>query len=232
MNPVLRHLHHGAGGAAWNMAVDEALLRCVTRPVLRCYGWNEPAVTLGYFQAPDVAPAGRPFVRRYTGGGLVDHARDFTYTVVLPRAHPLAGVGAAQSYCDLHRAVQRALAASGVRSDLTPSEQDGVDGLCFQKPVKHDIVSPAGAKVAGAAQRRTRDGVLHQGSILLDAYPDGLEPALVAEIAAVLGLDALPDSLTEEELRLAGELESARYATAAWNRQFEREGRRLSPRPA
>src|SRR5277367_1833538 len=82
-----RLLVHQAGSPARNMAIDEALLREVREPVLRIYEWNVPAVSLGYFQ-PAALAGDRPFIRRYTGGGLVDHARDVTYTLVVPRKHP------------------------------------------------------------------------------------------------------------------------------------------------
>jgi lipoate-protein ligase A len=97
-----RLLIHGPGSPAQNMAIDEALLREVLEPVLRIYEWNVPAVSLGYFQ-PAALAGDRPFVRRYTGGGLVDHARDITYTIVVPRAHPWMELSAPESYRYIHR---------------------------------------------------------------------------------------------------------------------------------
>ena len=72
--------------ASANMAIDESLLRHAQAPVLRLYGWEETCVSIGYFQKASVVPAGISFVRRYTGGGLVEHGRDLTYTLV-----PFAG---------------------------------------------------------------------------------------------------------------------------------------------
>jgi len=46
-------LNSGKCDAAFNMALDEALLESMPRlqkPVLRFYGWTEPAATFGYFQ--------------------------------------------------------------------------------------------------------------------------------------------------------------------------------------
>src|SRR5271163_2205286 len=105
-----RLLINGPASPARNMAIDEALLREVHKPVLRIYEWSVPAVSLGYFQLAALA-VDRPFVRRYTGGGLVDHARDVTYTIVLPRAHPWMELSAPESYGRIHRGVQAALAA-------------------------------------------------------------------------------------------------------------------------
>src|SRR5882762_10992875 len=103
-----RLLIHGAASPARNMAVDEALLREVREPVLRIYEWDVPAISLGYFQ-PGAFAGERPFVRRYTGGGIVDHAHDVTYTIVLPRTHPWLLLSAPESYRVVHEGVQAAL---------------------------------------------------------------------------------------------------------------------------
>jgi lipoate-protein ligase A len=200
------------------MAIDEALLREVTQPVLRLYQWNVPAISLGYFQLAALAPAGRPFIRRYTGGGLVDHAHDLTYTIVLPRAHPWMELSAPQSYCLIHRGVQAALAACGIESELTPAPAAVESEACFQKPVRFDLLS-SGKKLSGAAQRRTREGLLHQGSILLpDPTRNARLRALFADaFAARLELGLNPDELTSVESTRALGLERDRYATEAWN---------------
>jgi len=213
-----RLLTHGAGSPARNMAVDEALLRLVNEPVLRIYEWDVPAVSLGYFQ-PAALAGERPFVRRYTGGGLVDHAHDVTYTIVLPRAHPWMEMSAPESYCHIHRGVQAALAACGIVSELTPAAHDVESDACFAKPVKFDIVAPTG-KLSGAAQRRTREGLLHQGSILLPdpARNAGLRASFAKALAARLELGVEPGELTAAESARAAELERERYSTEAWNR--------------
>jgi lipoate-protein ligase A len=201
------------------MAIDEALLREVRGPVLRLYAWNVPAVSLGYFQPAALVPEGRPFIRRYTGGGLVDHARDVTYTVVLPRSHPWMELSAPESYCIIHRGVQAALAACGIVSELTPQASATESEACFQKPVRFDVMA-AGSKLSGAAQRRTREGLLHQGSILLPdpARNDDLRHIFVEAFSRHLDLVIKPGELTAEESRRADDLEYSRYATEDWNR--------------
>jgi len=213
-----RLLIHGADSPARNMAVDEALLRNVREPVLRIYEWNVPAVSLGYFQPAALAKE-RPFVRRYTGGGLVDHAHDVTYTIVLPRAHPWMEMSAPESYCHIHRGVQAALKACGIASELTPAAHNVESDACFAKPVKFDIVAPTG-KLSGAAQRRTREGLLHQGSILLPdpARNADLRAGFAAAFAAHLELPIEPGGLTAEESARAVGLDRERYSTDAWNR--------------
>ncbi len=215
---AVRVIIHGTGASAWNMAVDEALLHHVQTPVLRIYGWEEAAVTIGYFQSTQVVPEGRPFVRRYTGGGLVDHARDLTYTIVLPRDHPVALSGTSGSYCTIHRAVASALNRCGFPACLVESSQAGDDPACFRKPVLHDLLLD-GKKCAGAAQRRNRLGCLHQGSLLLERDYDRteLEKYFVEELPAALGSDSVASELNEDEFQTARRLEKERYTTTDWN---------------
>jgi lipoate-protein ligase A len=216
-----RLLLHGLASPGRNMAIDEALLREVREPVLRLYEWSIPAVSLGYFQ-PAALAGKRPFVRRYTGGGLVDHALDVTYTLVVPRAHPWLELSAPESYRRVHQGVQAVLAACGIDSELTRQAHAVESHACFAKPVRFDIIAGPN-KLGGAAQRRTREGLLHQGSILLP------EPKLNPMVRrmfpgifmAHLGLGWLgtpPHSMTSAETARAADLERDRYATDAWNR--------------
>jgi lipoate-protein ligase A len=219
--PTWRLLIDGPAAPPRNMAVDEALLREVREPVLRIYQWSVPAVSLGYFQ-PHALAGERPFVRRYTGGGLVDHAHDVTYTIVLPRTHPWMELSMPESYCIIHKGVQAALAACGVASELTPVAQAVESDACFQKAVPFDIVAGE-SKLSGAAQRRTREGLLHQGSILLPEPK--MNPMLRREFPGrfmahlALGWAGTPPHvMTEAEFSRAAELERARYSTDEWNR--------------
>jgi lipoate-protein ligase A len=218
MTSSWRLLTHGPASPARNMAVDEALLREIREPVLRLYGWTVPAVSLGYFQHAALVPPGRPFVRRYTGGGLVDHAHDVTYTVVLPRAHAWMELSAPESYCRIHLGVQAALAACGIAGELTPTASAAESEACFKKPVRFDIVADQ-EKLSGAAQRRTREGLLHQGSILLPdpARNDDLRTRIAGAFAGRLELPMGPGGLTPAEEARAAILERDRYLTDAWN---------------
>jgi lipoate-protein ligase A len=201
------------------MAVDEALLRLVKEPVLRIYAWDRPAVSIGYFQKAAVVPEGRPFVRRYTGGGLVDHARDVTYTLVAPREAPLAALTLAESYSRVHEAVKMALEKSGFRPVLSENCEPEAEA-CFNRAVRYDVTLD-GKKVAGGAQRRTREGLLHQGSILLPdpAGNEILRRNLPGALAEILGWELRKDALLLMEEERAGQLQVERYGTEEWNRQ-------------
>ena len=150
------------------MAVDEWLLETAASPVLRVYRWLGDWGSVGYFGSLGEAMAGFPsvqWVRRWTGGGTVDHRMDWTYTVVAPAGEALAGARGADSYRMLHAALAAALVAEGLHVRLSTGAEASGAALCFANPVNHDLIDHAGRKLAGAGQRRTRRGLLHQGSV-------------------------------------------------------------------
>lgn len=217
MSEPVRIIQEGHGNRAWNMAVDEALLRLVQAPVLRIYQWSEPAVSIGYFGLHSDVPPGRPFVRRYTGGGLVDHENDFTYSIIVPRLHRLNQMGTQESYEEIHRAVAQTLARLGFHSDLAATASTVENSACFQKAVKFDVVDGT-SKLAGAAQRRTREGCLHQGSILVPGFNfESLSQGLIRELSPLLGAEVAPSELDPVEKARASLLEIERYSTDDWN---------------
>ena len=163
-------LDTGAGDPAWNMACDEVLLEGVVRleaPVLRFYAWTVPAASFGFTQRPAEAArltALRPLIRRPTGGGVVPHDRDWTYTLVFPPTHWWYASRARESYQRTHEWVQSALGRLGLETQLAPTAVRGAPTHCFTRAEQFDVLW-RGAKIAGAAQRRTRDGLLIQGSV-------------------------------------------------------------------
>ncbi len=163
-------LASGPGTPAANMACDEALLDAAPRlgaPVLRFYSWTVPAATFGYSQRyveVQALTALRPLVRRPTGGGVVPHDRDWTYTLVFPPEHPWYRSRARDSYQRLHAWIQAALAKTGLSTELARTPATGAPTHCFTRAEQFDVLCGS-AKVAGAAQRRTRTGLLIQGSV-------------------------------------------------------------------
>ena len=153
-----------------NMAVDEALLESVLKwkqPVLRFYSWSEPAATFGYFQKyKDVERMTtlRPLIRRPTGGGLVLHDRDWTYSMVFPPSADWYQLKAVESYRAVHAWIKEAFGRVGFASELAPQRAVEQIGQCFVGAEQFDVVME-GRKIAGAAQRRTKAGLLIQGSV-------------------------------------------------------------------
>jgi len=213
-----RLLLDSKSSAAANMAIDESLLRHARAPVLRIYGWEETCVSIGYFQKASVVAASTSFVRRYTGGGLVEHGKDLTYTLVLPADHPLTAAGTLPSYRAIHEGVASALQAAGVECQLATAQPKKDHASCFLKPVPADVLDSKGAKLAGAAQRRTKQGCLHQGSILLSGQiPPQLPKVLPDHLARALQTTWSTTAQTCAEKELAEKLFRERYSTRDWN---------------
>jgi lipoyl(octanoyl) transferase len=166
------------GGAAENMALDFLLLQRYPEPGtprFRHYAWRAPAFTFGYAQKIAFVRAQLPandrveLCRRPTGGGIVDHREDWTYAVVIPRGHPLEEMPASHSYRAVHEALAEALRLQGVGAVTKSAGADsgeGPGGVCFQRAEIYDVVDESsGAKIAGAAQKRNKHGLLFQGSL-------------------------------------------------------------------
>ena len=153
-----------------NMAIDEALIQEAQQgPILRQYRWAENWASLGYFQkladAKAVFEEEVNLVRRWTAGGLVDHRLDTTYSLIIPASEKAAQLRGGEGYGEIHRAVAAALQRVNIPCELIEKEAQDDSLLCFEKPVRWDVVGENG-KLAGAGQRRGKWGVLHQGSVL------------------------------------------------------------------
>jgi lipoate-protein ligase A len=163
-------LESGRDAAGSNMALDEALLEGMPRmqmPVLRFYGWTEGAASFGYFQnfsEIERTTLLRPLVRRPTGGGLVPHDADWTYSLAFPTSHEWYSVSAVESYRRVHEWIQAAFVKLKIPTELASCCRKSEPGQCFVGHEKFDLLWQ-GKKIAGAAQRRSKLGLLIQGSV-------------------------------------------------------------------
>lgn len=230
----LRLLVDEPAPAAWNMAVDEALLELGEVPTLRLYGFSPHAVSLGWFQRfADFVdlPPGTPIVRRLTGGGAIHHGDEVTFSLALDAA--LLPGDVAASYVRLHDAIVAALAGFGIHCERLArghGQSARPDARwCFAEPGRDDLVTPRG-KLLGSAQRRVqkpRPRVLHHGSLVLQrpaltpfvaALADSALPplpdlhrALAHHLAEALGMELQPGERTAAEDALAARLQRDRY---------------------
>jgi lipoate-protein ligase A len=198
------------------MAIDQILLARATQPILRIYTWASPCVTMGYFeswQATQVSFPRLEITRRWTGGGSVAHVDDWPYSLIVPHSHPFARTRPAESYRQIHAKLARILSRKSHEIELASSSEPKRSSACFENPVQYDILM-CGEKVAGAGQRRSNAGLLHQGSLQLPAllHPDGA--TFAAAIAAHFECISLPREILQEAELLANE----RYANPAWIR--------------
>ena len=138
------------------------------------------------------------------------HGDDLTYSLVVPRGCSFFSMTTRESYHVIHERIAMLLPLARTAESAGSINSDA----CFENVAQHDLLI-AGQKIAGAAQRRTRHGLLHQGSIQ-SAGADALR-ALLAETLA-RHVDRRP--LRADEVRAAALLARNRYASEAWLRRF------------
>jgi len=220
------------------MAVDQLLMQQVKqRPLLRIYEWSEPTVTFGYFlPLSDALEAFPPtdstaqasegksdvyrgdrlndltYIRRWTGGGVVDHRIDLTYTLMIPRSHPIAVSRGAESYRLIHQALEKVFIQLGESARLTVVNEGDGAAACFQNPVAYDLTDADGKKIAGAGQRRSRYGLLHQGSVITSSDVREFSQALISELSDV-SFPMTPDESLFESARV---LAASQYNSEEW----------------
>ena len=200
--------------AALNMAIDEALLETAEIPKIRFYQWDHSALSFGYFgNFTEVAAHSRErdIVRRWTGGGIVFHGDDLTYSIVIPAADSAFPKSSMSIYEKIHYGIHAAFAANGRSVELAKNGAPKISGSCFANPVRADVLAN-GRKIAGAAQRRTRRGLLQQGSI------QGIDLAenFADQIANELCLQCYRKTLDENVISRAHEIAEQKYGTGAW----------------
>jgi lipoate-protein ligase A len=233
-----------SGDAFQNMADDIILLEySASKDAIRFrhYNWKLPACSFGYGQNynevnKQFESSTAQLCRRPTGGGLVDHRNDWTYSLVLPPQHPLIRKRALTTYRLIHMTLADALNKCEQPAVLAPckTEEDKNNnhnnGLkktithCFQTTEPDDVINPrTDKKIAGAALKRNRYGMLIQGSIDRSAIEadldyDALKHSFIQGLCS--NLEATPKSVTwlyfPESLRNSVH---NHYATDKWNKK-------------
>lgn len=250
LQSTLRVIQDEAKPGAVNMAIDEAILEAVNEGLspatLRFYRWEEPTISLGYFQKyeelaeQEEAIRRMPVVRRQTGGGAILHDDELTYALILPIRGPKESVTSIEAmYQIVHDAYIRSLERLGVRADYRGGEDRGNAQrgpfFCFARRHRLDLVVGKD-KLLGSAQRRVKNAVLQHGSLILGRRFQQQPSAAVAEaaqrevdmelfirgvievISEHLELKVVEGAMSEDEMSRLGRLR-AKYEGAEWNQQ-------------
>jgi len=218
----------GVSSAERNMEIDGELLEGLvneTSPILHLYSWDAPSATYGHFIDPytflnveTVRKRGLDLARRPTGGGIIFHTTDFAFSLLVPATHSEYSINTLDNYAFVNAlviAIVRRFMNQTHLCTLLPEEPLPLHphsrNFCMAKPTKFDVMLD-GRKVGGGAQRRTKHGYLHQGSISL-AMPEAsfLESLVIPEVLeemqkntyALLGSSVGDQKLSEarQELR-------------------------------
>jgi len=216
------------------MAADEALCETMPAPhLLRFYNWKGPGVTFGYSQrrgavAEALAAAGctiQEVTRRPTGGGIVFHEADLTFSFIFPS--PGAFFEPGKTYDRLHRAIAAQYSRLGMSFGLL-NEKNGDYAVndpvmnCFAKPVNLDILYN-GKKVLGGALRKFGGHMLYQASF---QAPDARSKAashrnvLIAALGGEFGLEWEVAEMPDEARAKTGAIAETKYRTRAWNERI------------
>lgn len=165
------------------MAIDEALLRSFdpasSLPIVRLYGWNPPTLSLGRFQkASEVINLERcrtnevAVVRRVTGGGVIYHADELTYSLVCTPEQIPPTTSIKDSFRVLTGFLMVFYRSLGLEASYAlDTAAEGArlgerTAFCFAGRESFDILVN-GLKIGGNAQRRLKKVIFQHGSIPL-----------------------------------------------------------------
>jgi len=161
--------------AKLNMAIDEALALSFEEndlPIFRLYTW-EKSFTLGISQKIDdyihLEEYNQNFAKRITGGGVLFHGHDLSYSLVLPTTY-LKNLNVKESYekiCTFLLEFYKSLGldAKYVKDDENLQLSKSV--FCQVGFEAYDIVVNS-LKIGGNAQRRSKKFIFQHGSIPIE----------------------------------------------------------------
>jgi lipoate-protein ligase A len=213
---MLEILNTGISSAEENMRFDEKLLENLlptSKPILHLYRWANPSATFGYFIDPKEhlrQSSKIDLARRPTGGGILFHIWDLAFSFLMPAEHPRFSQNTLENYQFVNNAVLQAVQSyfslpGELIPDDAPSLAPECKNFCMAKPTQYDVVY-RGTKIAGAAQRKRKQGYLHQGTISLLAPNIELLQELLLSSQVVTAMTAF----TFSPLRDASQLETVR----------------------
>ena len=218
-----------------HMALDEQLVHLRPQAVtLRFYNWADgPAVTFGYAQfvrevkttLSEQHFAGE-YTRRPTGGGIVFHTDDLTFSLVFP-AQERPG----EIYKKLHGFIFEALARAGIKGRVLTEKLPAAAyapsvnheaSACFIRPVENDVLQEDGQKILGGAIRRFGGTVLYQGSLQVPGarHNPALKRAVIDGVRAFLAVDLRPMPCCAGRLAVVRQQAVLQYQSPGWVEKF------------
>jgi len=157
-------------------------------PVARVYEWSRPALSfprsanLAKIRTSWLEESGISVVRRPTGGGILVHGWDLSFSVAVPGKHPAAAGSISAAGRLLASPVLEALCSMGYdvafREKESPAACGHVPGICFLQRSDLDIMMGK-RKVAAFAQRRTSEVIFQHGSVEIEPFSEVLVEKLV-----------------------------------------------------
>ncbi len=160
--------------AVENMSKDEALLSCFKendKAILRFYYWDK-SFTIGISQDFSMYEFCEEFdgnyAKRVTGGGVLFHGHDLSYSLVIPTAL-LKSYNIKQSYEKICYFLLNFYKKLGLKTNYAKDDESvelSKSAFCQVGFEAYDILVN-GHKIGGNAQRRTKRAIFQHGSIPL-----------------------------------------------------------------
>lgn len=216
-----------------NMATDELLSQSSkiakdnnANGLFRFYGWKTKCATFGYAQSYNQVLADNPnliLVRRPTGGGTVIHGNDLTYSMTIFKESPLFTLNRSELYLLVHKTIKNALQELNINCEIRKEAKSNSGYYkCFEKPVSGDLLLKDGRKIAGAAQKQTKDSILIQGSIAADILNLPIEKFkqnFLQEFEILSDVKMKIFDLSPEILAKIANLAKNKYQSDLWNKE-------------
>jgi len=210
------------------MAADEYFCEIMPRKyLLRFFNWAADGITFGFSQRHGEVlqklgeeDRGSRITRRPTGGGIVFHRSDLTFSFIF---YSPGDFNPYATYEKLHTAINEEYAAGGVPLKILNS-RGGSYAVnnpvmdCFSKPVDKDLMA-GGKKVLGGALRKFSDYMLYQASFQMeDSRKDSAlhSETMTEALAKGYGLLFEPYSATENDLDKIRKLGYNKYRSREW----------------
>jgi lipoate-protein ligase A len=208
-------IESGSLSPASIMEKDQALLNqfesTSSHPILHLYEWEGKCLTYGYFTNPAdhlnlsaLQENQLHIARRPTGGGLIFHLTDFAFSVLIPSTHPAFSTNTLENYAFINKKIAQVIAeltACTIHPQLYEDHASCVNthclSFCMAQPTQYDLIVN-GKKVGGAAQRRTKWGYLHQGSISLAMPPISLLKSVLKDKGVLSAMQQNTQTLLAE----------------------------------
>ncbi len=230
---------HTCARGAENMRIDRQLLDSVTAqsvPTVRLYSWEPECISLGYFQKPEeqlnlalIKKEGIDVVNRFTGGRAVLHSGELTYSVV-GSVNSENFETLDSTFMHISTAICKGLQSLGIPADLKRgsakvSSNGSAPKLttappCFSSTSKHELVIND-KKIVGSAQRRTKQGFIQHGSIMLNNRFQDLGRYLLNASVKGTKPEAFATSIGEETKKQFSKEELQEAIVSAFNEYFD-----------
>jgi len=155
-----------------NMDFDKVLVENFNKvPVFRLYSWEKDSFTIGRFQKlediPNYQKLGSNWAKRVTGGGVLLHGFDISYSIVLPVDY-FGRVSVKKSYEYICSFIFDFYKKLGLHVEYAKDVDIPLfkSAFCQVGFEPYDIICE-GKKIGGNAQRRTKSFIFQHGSIPL-----------------------------------------------------------------